>query len=147
MRGASPVAGKIRLRALAVVCAARGRTRASSGPVASGAGNFPRRCAPRRPLKLYVGHMNKVLAGLVLGCLVTAVLVWAVVLPQVRESYRAVGFNDGTIAARSEIAGKIPAALGSDLSKAERQQVLYSVKTTTVVIVERNGVKTLRVIE
>jgi hypothetical protein len=70
-----------------------------------------------------------------------------VVLPSIRTSYRAVGLNDGTIAARAALAEAVSRELGNDLVRGEPQETVFSVKTTDVVIVERNGVKTLRVIE
>lgn len=91
--------------------------------------------------------MRKLFIGFVFGCLLVAGIVYLVVLPEARESYRAVGFNDGSIAAKSEIAAKISSSLGMDLSAQEPKQILFDVKTTSVVVVERSGVKTLRVAE
>jgi len=91
--------------------------------------------------------MVKLVAGFALGCCVTGLVVWFAVLPSTRESYRAVGMNDGIIQARWEIAQKIPRMLGSDVSHDEHSEELFAVKATSVVVVERNGVRTLRVVE
>lgn len=92
--------------------------------------------------------MWRFVLGFILGCAVMAIVGLLVVLPNVRENGQAVGINDGSIAARSEIARKIPSALGSDVTRADREQEsLFDVKASSVVVVERNGVKTLRVLE
>ena len=91
--------------------------------------------------------MQKFLSGLLVGCLVTALVVYFAVVPHVRESSRAVGMNDGEIAARDEIARKILSSIGTDLIPDERILPIFEVKAITVVVVERNGVKTLRVMK
>jgi len=91
--------------------------------------------------------MVKVASGFILGCVLSALVVYYVVLPRTRESYLAVGKNSGAIDAKAEIANLIPRKLGGDVSRDENYEPLFEVKATSVVIVERNGVKTLRVIE
>lgn len=45
---------------------------------------------------------------------------------------------------RDKIGGKIPAALGRDTDPCESLEVLFSAKGESVIVVTRNGVKTLR---
>lgn len=91
--------------------------------------------------------MFKSVIGFIVGSTATALVIYYAVLPSVRESYRAVGYNDGTISARWEISEKVAAMLGKDLQSDESRENLFNVKTRSVVVVERNGVKTLRVSE
>jgi hypothetical protein len=91
--------------------------------------------------------MARLTAGFLLGCIVSALVVWFGILPGTREAYRAVGVKDGIIQARWEIAQQIPRKIGVDVSPGEHYEELFAVKATSVVVVERNGVKTLRVIE
>jgi hypothetical protein len=55
--------------------------------------------------------------------------------------------NDGAIAAKAEIVDKLRPMFEDDLVAGESQQELFSVKATSVVMVERNGVKTLRIVQ
>ncbi|MDO5653084.1 MAG: hypothetical protein Q4G39_03165 [Brachymonas sp.] len=91
--------------------------------------------------------MRNILVGFVLGAATVTAVAWIIVVPQTRDSYRNVGYNDGRISAQSEIADQIDLALGSDLQATEAQKVLYNVKSSSVVIVDRNGVKTLRTVK
>lgn len=90
--------------------------------------------------------MKNILAGFVMGLAFAGFIAWFFVIPQVRESYRDVGYNDGRISAKYEFADQIDTALGNDFQVAESQVVLYHVKSISVVVVDRNGVKTLRAI-
>jgi hypothetical protein len=91
--------------------------------------------------------MKKFAWGFVVGAAITSALTWLFVVPQTRDSYRAVGFNDGNIAARWEISKLISQELGKDFARTESQKNLYNVKSSSVVVVERNGIKTLRTVE
>ena len=84
------------------------------------------------------------MVGFFLGCIAASAVTWLYVIPQARESYRAVGFHDGRISAQWEIADQIEKKLGSDLLANELREAFYDVKASSVVVVERNGVKTLR---
>ncbi len=90
--------------------------------------------------------MWKIFAGFVLGAITAAAITWFFVIPQTRESYRGVGYNDGQISARLEIADHINRKLGNDLIPSEPRETLYNVKSSSVVVVDRNGVKTLRAV-
>jgi len=88
--------------------------------------------------------VEKLLVGFLLGCVAAASIAWLYVIPQTRESYRSVGFHAGRISAQWEIADQIEKKLGGDLLATEPREALYNVKASSVVVVERNGVKTLR---
>ena len=90
--------------------------------------------------------MGKFLAGLVTGGAIIAAFAWLFVLPQARENYRELGYNDGHTSARWEIADKIDQQLGNDALPSEQGDLFYDVKASTVVVVERDGVKTLRTV-
>ncbi len=85
-------------------------------------------------------HIISALVGIVLTSLVFVFFI----LPTVRTNSHAVGYNDGLIFARTEIAKKITTALGSDFNRSETHERLFDVKSASVVVVQRNGVKTLR---
>ena len=82
------------------------------------------------------------------GALVGAVAVGAVgyfwIGPQVAQDKFDFGYMNGTINAQVDIARKIDALLGRDFDRHEPSEPFYGVKETSVVVVTRNGVKTLR---
>lgn len=84
--------------------------------------------------------MRTLLSGFVVFIL-TALVTYVVVE---RESHRA-GLDQGMVKAQLEILQKVKAMLGDDLSAHEERELLFRVKNAAVVVVERNGVKTLRV--
>ena len=88
--------------------------------------------------------MYKHIISAIVSAVVTSLVFVFFVLPTVRSNYRSVGYNDGQISARTEIAAKIERALGSGFDRTEIHERLFEVKTTEVVVVHRNGVKTLR---
>ncbi|MAM89527.1 MAG: hypothetical protein CME36_19690 [unclassified Hahellaceae] len=92
--------------------------------------------------------MIKFLAGVAFGVVTTGSLFLLWLLPETRENYRAVGHNDGEIDAKYEIAAAIERELGRDVVQGEfsrPHQLLFEVKSSSVVVVERDGVKTVRV--
>ena len=91
--------------------------------------------------------MKNIAIGIILGAALVAAVTWFLVLPMTRASYLAVGHNNGLTSARDELANQVSSKLGRDLQKSEAQDFLFSVKHRSVVIVDRNGVKTLRVVE
>lgn len=91
--------------------------------------------------------MRNLVIGFASGCAVAAGIFYFLLVPEIRDSYRAVGYNDGTISAKLDVAQKVKGIFGSDLSTNEPHQQLFVVKTTSVVVVERNGVKTIRAAE
>ncbi|WP_271678315.1 hypothetical protein [Thermomonas mangrovi] len=91
--------------------------------------------------------MKNFAGGFLLGALLVSAIAWFFVIPQTRASYKAVGYNDGQIYARWKIADQVSNLLGDDLLTSESKDLLFNVKSRSVVIVERNGVKTLRTIK
>jgi hypothetical protein len=91
--------------------------------------------------------MRNLMISFASGCAVASAIFYFLIVPEIRDSYRAVGFNDGTISAKLDVAQKVKGVLGRDFSTQEPHQPLFEVKSTAVVVVERNGVKTIRVVE
>ena len=89
--------------------------------------------------------MIKIVAGFLFGIVTCSAVFMIAIIPSVKDSYRKVGFNDGLLEAKLGIANLVSAQLGSDIAQSDAQQVFYDVKTTRVVVVERNGVRTLRI--
>ena len=85
------------------------------------------------------------IVGLIVGVAMTGAVGRFVIYPAVAGEKEEFGRNQGYAIGQIDVAAKIPAALGSDFSKDERYTMFYQVKDVDVVIVERNGVKTLRV--
>ena len=82
--------------------------------------------------------------GLMVGLAVAVSVVRFVIYPQVAKEKFEFGEMQGEINAQSEIARKVDALLGNDFDRYEPVEPFYGVKQTAVVIVTRNGVKTLR---
>lgn len=91
--------------------------------------------------------MRNLVIGFACGCAAAAGIFYFLLVPEMRDAYRAVGFNDGTVSAKLDVAQRVKTALGSDLSPLEPKQTLFQVKSTSVMVVERNGVRTIRVVE
>ena len=89
--------------------------------------------------------MWQAICGFVFGCAATSMMVVSIVIPQEQENHRIIGENHGEIAAKWQTTQLILTKLGSDIIPGERGEVIFSVKSRRVVVVERNGVKTLRV--
>ncbi|MEZ5442062.1 MAG: hypothetical protein R3F15_11290 [Lysobacterales bacterium] len=87
---------------------------------------------------------EKICLGFLAGALATVAVMWQVALPQARDHYWALGLNEGRIITQAEIAEMIRTELGSDLRPAETGAPFFDVKSTSVVVVERDGTKTLR---
>jgi hypothetical protein len=91
--------------------------------------------------------MKAYLAGFLTASAVAVLAFWLVVYPTCRESYVAVGRNNGMIEARYELLKIVREHLGQDFSPAEPHEIVVSVKAEAIAVVDRNGVKTLRVYE
>lgn len=74
-----------------------------------------------------------------------AAVVALVLIPRYGRSSFESGRRSGVIEAHRELLPKIQRMLGDDYRKADGYQTLFEVKTDAAVVVERNGVKTLRV--
>jgi len=81
------------------------------------------------------------------GIVVSAVVFIAVVLPWYgREKYE-FGHYQGEISAKAATARRVHEMLGSDLAKSEATEFFLDAKSTGIVVVQRGGVKTLRISE
>lgn len=85
------------------------------------------------------------IVGFIVGVAITGAVRRYVIYPAVAHDKEEFGRNQGYARGQIDIALKIPEALGSDFSKTEKYTSFYGVKDIDVVLVERNGVKTLRV--
>lgn len=83
------------------------------------------------------------MAGMAIGMIITGII-GIIIGKKVAASQRAAGVNDGRIEERRELFKLVSEKLGDDYQKSDGYETLFTVKTDAVVIVERNGVKTLR---
>jgi hypothetical protein len=67
-----------------------------------------------------------------------------VILPHYVRKEFDLGCKTGEITTKLELMDRIAAELGTDYRPADGRNVFFGVKADEVVIVERNGVKTLR---
>jgi len=85
------------------------------------------------------------IAGFLSAAILALALAFTVVLPWYgRESFDS-GRRTGVVEAHRNLLPKIQTMLGDDYRKSDGYQTLFEVKTDAAVVVERNGVKTLRV--
>ena len=82
--------------------------------------------------------------GLLTGAALCGAVGWFWIYPDVAREKFDYGAMAGNLQARIEIANKIPATLGSDVDPHEPSEWFFSAKSASVVVVTRNGVKTLR---
>jgi hypothetical protein len=66
------------------------------------------------------------------------------IYPEVAKEKYDYGHGMGALQAQIEIGAKIPDALGRDVDRNEPMEWLFSAKDESVVVVTRDGVKTLR---
>ena len=83
--------------------------------------------------------------GFAAASVLAGVLAIGVLLPWYGRSGFESGRRSGVIHAHRELLPKIQTMLGDDYRNADGYQTLFEVKTDAAVVVERNGVKTLRV--
>jgi hypothetical protein len=89
--------------------------------------------------------MRPYLIPFVFGLAMASALFLLVVLPRERHDKFEYGRVHGGISARLDIVRRLPAAVGSDLDRSECTNKFLEVKDATIWVVERQGVKTLRV--
>ena len=89
--------------------------------------------------------MNKNFLMLSVGFVAGALLVGAVAVTVVAKEKYNYGKYHGELETKLAILESLPAALGDDYRMADGYRKLFEVKDTAAVIVERNGVRTLRV--
>ncbi len=70
------------------------------------------------------------------GAILASLAFMWVLIPTIRENWRAQGFNEGSINARWDISEKLKKEFPFGSSKCESQRVLFEVKTNTVYISE-----------
>jgi hypothetical protein len=93
--------------------------------------------------------MLKCLFAFLCGFAFASALFLLVVVPKVAHGKFKFGYGNGMVEAQLDLARRIPSILGSDLHLADlptpgKRNVFLNVKDATILIVEPNGVKTLR---
>ena len=88
--------------------------------------------------------MKKLLAAFLLGFAVASGLLLLVLLPRYGREKVEFGRKQGEILTKLQLMEEIPAALGEDYKGSDGYRTFFTVKADAVVVVERNGVKTLR---
>ena len=88
--------------------------------------------------------MKIIISFLLGGAIASAVFIWVILPAHAKDKFE-MGRGGGYIAGQGDIIDEIPAALGTDYVDTDGYHPLFEVKSSAVVVVERNGVKTLRV--
>jgi hypothetical protein len=96
--------------------------------------------------------MLKYILIFVSGFVCSSALFVFVIVPQDGHDKFQYGYHNGMVEAQFDMARRIPVVLGSDLhwadmmtnSTGDLTNVFLEVKDATILVVERNGVKTLR---
>ena len=88
--------------------------------------------------------MQKFFAAFTLGFVVAAALFAFVITPFYGREAAKQARTHAAIHLKLELMEKIAATLGDDYQKSDGYNTLFEVKDTAVLIVERNGVTTLR---
>ena len=78
--------------------------------------------------------MIRILFAFVMGAVCAAIAFLTCVIPSVRESWRAQGFNEGHISARWEISEKLGKEFPPQPQKYKNERTLFEVKTTAVYV-------------
>jgi hypothetical protein len=81
----------------------------------------------------------------IIGVLVGATLTAVTVVPVVARNKYKYGRNHGELMTKLGIVSDLPAVLGTDYRAEDGYTTFLDVKDSAIVVVERNGVKTLRV--
>jgi hypothetical protein len=88
--------------------------------------------------------MRKFILGVIVGAVISVVLFVPLLLSERHDKFEYGRFHGG-ISAQLEVARRLPEAVGSDLDRLECTNKFLEVKDATIWVVERHGVKTLRV--
>jgi hypothetical protein len=93
--------------------------------------------------------MLKSLLGFLVGFVSASALFILVIVPKDGRDKFQYGYHNGMVEAQFDMARRIPSVLGNDLHLADlpistNSNVFLQVKDATILVVERNGVKTLR---
>ena len=81
-------------------------------------------------------RMFRHLLTLLLGVAITALTFFVFVVPEVRESWRTQGFNEGSTSARWEIAEKLEKEFPNQPNECKDGHNLFNVKTISVYVLE-----------
>jgi len=90
------------------------------------------------------GIMKKFILGVIAGIVISVVLLVLRLLSERHNKFDYGRFHGG-ISAQLDVVRRLPEAVGSDLARSECTNKFLQVKDATIWVVERNGVKTLRV--
>jgi len=88
--------------------------------------------------------MRRHIIPFLLGFLVASVLFVFVVLPRYGQEKVEFGRKQGEISTKLELMERVPKLLGDDYRGSDGYHTFFEVKADAVVVVERDGVKTLR---
>jgi len=88
--------------------------------------------------------MRKHAISFLLGGACASAIFALAVLPQYRREKYEYGRYTGAIDVKFDLVQRIPELLGSDYAKTDGYKTVIEVKDCSLVVVERNGVKTLR---
>ena len=91
--------------------------------------------------------MMKAVGGFLAGVAFTLVVFGLWVVPTVANDKYQFGLVTGRTNAEVDIAHKIRSVLGDDFDRNEQKEAFFSIKDIMVVVVNRNGTKTLRLYE
>ena len=88
--------------------------------------------------------MKKFILGVIVGVAISAVLFVPLLLMERHDKFEYGRFHGG-ISAQLDVARRLPESVGSDLDRSECTNKFLQVKDATIWVVERHGVRTLRV--
>lgn len=87
--------------------------------------------------------MKKFILGILVGVVISAVVFVPLLFSERRDKFEYGRFHGG-ISAQLDIARRLPEAVGNDLDRSKRTNKFLVVKNSTIWVMERHGVKTLR---
>src|SRR5215471_9466727 len=88
--------------------------------------------------------MRKLIFGVIVGVVISVILFVPLLLSERHNKFDYGRFHGG-ISAQLDVARRLREAVGNDLVRSECTNKFLQVKDATIWVVERNGVKTLRV--
>jgi hypothetical protein len=88
--------------------------------------------------------MRRYIIPFIAGFVVASVLFVFLVLPRYGHEKIEYGRKQGEIITKFELMQRVPKMLGEDYRGSDGYNTFFEVKADAVVVVERNGVKTLR---
>lgn len=88
--------------------------------------------------------LPKYLLPFLAGFVCSSALFMSVIVPKEGRDKFEYGYHNRMVEAQFDMARKISAVLGSDLRRSDGHNEFLTVKDADIVVVQRNGVKTLR---